>query len=341
MMNRREAKDAGDSRSHETGGENPLARHSDGLSVPVGARSARVWLKLSKDGGPLVRTYEAVLPFRGFAVVASASEADVVVTDSVQTSQSMLAAGHTVIHLSSDRPLAAFERPREKLKNHPEYGPRYHCVNPLRLIDLYSELSKIEKRDEIEVLPSEASSRFDSILAKSSLRGLSILVVDNSELNRASAIFQLSERNSLAVCETYKEAVDLLKSKTFDVALLDLLMPPESFTLSGAAFEKVIGSEFPAGIFTALVAARAGVKNIRIITDASHHDHPATALIDYISWGTELPCGNASRITFEKAHTVQIPRSTGRVNDSVKDWTSTLEVRTLFGMERTAHQKSK
>jgi CheY-like chemotaxis protein len=205
---------------------------------------------------------------------------------------------------------------------------------------LYSELSKIERSAVVDVPHCQASLDLDSLLVRSSLRGLNILVVDNNELNRASALFQFSEGNQLSVCETYKEAVDLLRSRTFDVALLDLLMPPESFTLSDTAFEKVIGSEFPAGIFIALVAARAGVKNIRIITDASHHDHPATALIDYISWGTEIPCGNASRITFEKARTVQIPRSTDKVNDSVKDWASILEDRSLLGSERTAQPQS-
>ncbi len=340
MADRRDIQSTGHGTPHSSEGTDTFKRDSNGLSFPVGQKPARVCLKLSKEGGPLVRTFEAVLPLRGFAVVPSPNEADVVVTNSVQICQSMLAAGHRVIHLSSESARSPFERPSTGLNSHPDYGSRYHCVEPLELLSLYSELSKIERRDGVDTTHSGASLGLDSILAKSSLRGLNILVVDNSELNRASALFQFSEGNNVSVCETYKEAVDLLKSKPFDVALLDLLMPPESFTLSGTAFEKVVGSEFPAGIFTALVAARAGVKNIRIITDASHHDHPATALIDYISWGTEIPCGNASRITFEKARTIQIPRSTGRVNDSVKDWASTLEGRALFGMERTAQPRS-
>lgn len=336
MADMRDIQNTGHEKPHTTEGTDTFKRDSDGLSFPVGRKPARVCLKLSRDGGPLVRTYEAVLPLRGFAVVPSPSEADVVVTDSLQTCQSMLAAGHRVIHLSSETARSSFERPSARLTFHPEYGARYHSVEPLNLLSLYIELSTIERRDEINTTHTSAFLGLDSVLTKSSLRGLNILVVDNSELNRASALFQLSEGNNLSVCETYKEGVELIRSRTFDVALLDLLMPPESFMLSGTAFEKVVGSEFPAGIFTALVAARAGVKNIRIITDASHHDHPATALIDYISWGTEIACGNASRITFEKARTVQIPRSTDRVNDSVKDWTSTLEGQALFGMERTA-----
>ncbi len=340
MTDRRDTQSTGHVTPLASQGADPFKQDSDGLSLPVRHRSARVCLKLSKDGGPLVRTYEAVLPLRGFAVVPSPSEADVVVTDSVRIAQNMLAAGHRVIHLSSESARSAFERPSAGLKSHPDYGSRYHSVDPLKLILLYSELSKIERSAVVDVPHCQASLDLDSLLVRSSLRGLNILVVDNNELNRASALFQFSEGNQLSVCETYKEAVDLLRSRTFDVALLDLLMPPESFTLSDTAFEKVIGSEFPAGIFIALVAARAGVKNIRIITDASHHDHPATALIDYISWGTEIPCGNASRITFEKARTVQIPRSTDKVNDSVKDWASILEDRSLLGSERTAQPQS-
>jgi len=318
--------------------EDHEASRSEGLSFPPGHRPARVCVKLSKDGGTLARTYGVVLPLRGFAIAPTPSEADVVVTDTVQIAQTMLAAGHRVIHLASEKVRSGFERPSAGLMSHPEFGPRYRCVDPLHLVALYGALSEIEGPVSEQAPEAGTSLDLGSILTKSTLRGLHILVVDNHELNRASAAYQFGDGNELSVCETYKEGVELLRSRPFDVALLDLLMPPESFTLSGAAFEKVVGSEFPAGIFAALVAARAGVREVRIITDASHHDHPATALIDFIAWGTEIPCGAASRITFEKARTVQIPRSTGRINDSVKDWASTLEGRPLFGTERTAHQ---
>jgi CheY-like chemotaxis protein len=294
-----------------------------------------VFIKLSQNDGPLARTYETLVRLQGFDVVRSAREADVVVTDRVEISQAMLADGHRVIHLCGERRLG-FEPASESLKAHPEYGPRYSCIDPLSVLSLFVELAKYKFSPDETTSVTSTGPDFASILGKSTMKGLRMLVVDNQELNRASATFQFAESNTLSVCDTYKEAADLLRTKQFDVVLLDLLMPPESFTLSDKAFERVVGSEFPAGIFIALVAARAGVKDIRIVTDASHHDHPATALIDFIPWGSALSCGSDSHITFEKARTVQIPGSTDRVNDSVKDWASTLEGRTLFGRDRPA-----
>jgi|GEM_PF-1193492 len=327
-------RDVGDS----TERDKAIESQAEELVLPSPERSARVFIKLSRNDGPLARVYETVLPLQGYEVVRSAREADVIVTDSVQVSQSMLVEGHRVIHLSGERRLG-FEPASEALKGHPEYGTRYSCVEPLSILSLFVELAK--HRFPAEALAPVASSGpdFSSILKESPVRGLRILVLDNQELNRASATFQFAEGNTLSVCETYKEAVDLLRTKQFDVVLLDLLMPPESFMLSGEAFERVIGSEFPAGIFVALVAARAGVKDIRIVTDASHHDHPATALIDFIPWGSALSCGSDSQITFEQARTVQIPGSRDRINDSVKDWVSTLKGRALFGWDTPAAEQ--
>jgi hypothetical protein len=47
-----------------------------------------------------------------------------------------------------------------------------------------------------------------------------------------------------------------------------------------------------------------------------------------------------SRTTFIKARTALIPRSIGRVNDSVNNWTSAFEDQAIFGMERTAQPRS-
>lgn len=68
----------------------------------------------------------------------------------------------------------------------------------------------------------------------------------------------------------------------FDVVLLDLMMPASRSAQGGPGLDYV-GKEMPVGTFLILLALRAGVKNIGMVTDTNHHHHPASAALDPIN----------------------------------------------------------
>jgi CheY-like chemotaxis protein len=68
----------------------------------------------------------------------------------------------------------------------------------------------------------------------------------------------------------------------FDVVLLDLLMPA-SRQAQGDEGAPFVGKEMPLGTFLILLALSAGVKNIGMVTDKNHHNHPASAALDPIN----------------------------------------------------------
>ena len=114
---------------------------------------------------------------------------------------------------------------------------------------------------------------------------MKILVIDDNSDHRAAAEAQLKDHN-LTVVGTYDEGVELVNpmmgdSKCeFDVVLTDLLMPASKES-QGDKGEQFIGQEMPVGIFLALMAAANGAKYVAVSTDANHHDHPASACLDY------------------------------------------------------------
>lgn len=68
----------------------------------------------------------------------------------------------------------------------------------------------------------------------------------------------------------------------FDVVLLDLLMPA-SRQAQGDVGAPFVGKEMPLGTFLILLAMDAGIKNIGMVTDKNHHNHPASAALDPIN----------------------------------------------------------
>lgn len=68
----------------------------------------------------------------------------------------------------------------------------------------------------------------------------------------------------------------------FDVVLLDLMMPASRNAQGGQGLD-FVGKEMPIGTFLILLALRAGVKNIGMVTDTNHHHHPASAALDPIN----------------------------------------------------------
>ena len=66
---------------------------------------------------------------------------------------------------------------------------------------------------------------------------------------------------------------------SFDVVLCDLLMPAGK-TEMGPAGMKYVGQEMPVGFALALMAVVYGAKHVAVVTDAKHHDHPASVMLD-------------------------------------------------------------
>lgn len=82
------------------------------------------------------------------------------------------------------------------------------------------------------------------------------------------------------VCKVARAASTTLPN--FDVVLLDLLMPA-SRQAQGDVGAPFVGKEMPLGTFLILLALNAGVKNIGMVTDKNHHNHPASAALDPIN----------------------------------------------------------
>ena len=65
----------------------------------------------------------------------------------------------------------------------------------------------------------------------------------------------------------------------FDVVMTDLLVPA-SRRSQGRDMQGLVGKEMPLGIMIALLALSVGVKNVAVVTDMNHHEHPASAAVD-------------------------------------------------------------
>lgn len=120
---------------------------------------------------------------------------------------------------------------------------------------------------------------------------MKVLVIDDTQKHLDSAVKTL-EGHDVTLCSSYDEALELLnprcwdeKLKTYktrdywDAVLCDLLMPVGEHT-HGQSVHKCVGQEMPFGLTLALTAARCGAKYVLMLTDASHHHNPASAMLD-------------------------------------------------------------
>ena len=137
---------------------------------------------------------------------------------------------------------------------------------------------------------------------------LNILVVDDESNHRRSAEALLNGHN-LIVVGSYDDAKELLTPKVdydlahklkeqglstseayekattrpnFDAVLTDLMMPA-SRSAQGSEGMSLVGKQMPVGTFLILLALAAGVKNVAMVTDMNHHNHPASAALDPIN----------------------------------------------------------
>lgn len=97
----------------------------------------------------------------------------------------------------------------------------------------------------------------------------------------------------------------------FDAVLTDLLVPASDQKL-GYKGERFAGQEMPLGSIIALLAIHAGIKNVAVVTNMGHHDHPASAALDCFSHGVSkakgvrLICTNQFNPTWLDEHTGEV-----------------------------------
>lgn len=144
-----------------------------------------------------------------------------------------------------------------------------------------------------------------------------ILLMDDSLKHRKACIAAFADDSSveLVAVADYMEAVlRVQRGERFDVALLDLLMPAEPETL-GASGLKFIGQSIPVGYPLAVKLALLGIPKVAVVTDTGHHDHPASAMMDWFRW--ESFRINESTVLFTHAPLL---------SDDAKDWKMILQM---------------
>ncbi|MFA4937008.1 MAG: response regulator [Patescibacteria group bacterium] len=150
---------------------------------------------------------------------------------------------------------------------------------------------------------------------------MKILVFDDSEQHRRSAQAQLSSEHDVTIVSTYDEAESQLCNNQFDVFLTDLLVPASSRS-QGSVGQKYVAQEMPLGTSLALLALQRGVQKIAIITDANHHDHPASASFDAIRSDTDglIAIGDVKIVALNSYVTAYFDATGKELGGSVEGW---------------------
>ena len=111
-----------------------------------------------------------------------------------------------------------------------------------------------------------------------------ILVIDDTKKHVAAAQTQLEALgHEIVVRRDYAEVFRMSREdiSTFDVALIDLMMPAETMTLGERGME-YIGQSIMVGYPLSIFLAQSGVNRVVVVTDTNHHDHPASAIMDHM-----------------------------------------------------------
>ena len=110
---------------------------------------------------------------------------------------------------------------------------------------------------------------------------MKILLVDDLKKNREAGMADLTAiGHEVVAFSGYAKAAVAITESRFDAALLDLLMPAEAMMLGSKGLEH-LGQEIPAGLGLSMFAADRGVPLVAVATDMNHHDHPASAMLDW------------------------------------------------------------
>jgi CheY-like chemotaxis protein len=145
---------------------------------------------------------------------------------------------------------------------------------------------------------------------------MKILLVDDTPRHRKAGRRQLEALgHDVTVLIDYSEAQKLVQVESFDVALLDLLMPAESTTLGSKAIEEHVGREIAIGFPLALTMAMAGIPRVAVATDTNHHHHPMSAAVDWFYGEKKLVVNGAVVIIMHSPMDA----------DGAKDWGKILE----------------
>lgn len=142
---------------------------------------------------------------------------------------------------------------------------------------------------------------------------MKILLVDDSRKHRESGATDLSaDGHEVVAVRSYGESMKVADA-SFDVALIDLLMPAEGMTLGEKGMEH-FGEPFAIGYPLSIYLASKGIKRVAVATDSNHHDHPASAIMDYVGM-EKIVVGESSIIWMH---------SPMKENDA-KNWKAVLE----------------
>jgi CheY-like chemotaxis protein len=144
---------------------------------------------------------------------------------------------------------------------------------------------------------------------------MKILLVDDSKQHRESGVADLNELgHEVVALKNYSDVAKAITEHQFDAALLDLLMPSEPMTLGGEGL-KHLGEPFAVGYPLAVYLATKSIHFIAVGTDTNHHNHPASAMMDWLSG--EPVTMNGCLVMFMHSPMKQ-------VGERVKDWAQVL-----------------
>ncbi len=169
---------------------------------------------------------------------------------------------------------------------------------------------------EARMIPGDRATAPDS-LPTSRLEREIVWVVDDTAENRRSALAKYGAKNEVKLFANYGAMLKALADPENQRPTLlptDLMMPVEEFTLSPEATNSHKGAEFPAGMFIAKRALIKEVPRISLQTDTNHHDHPASAALDFLQREGAIQIGSRA-----------ITPHSARIIDEVKDWVTPLE----------------
>lgn len=144
-----------------------------------------------------------------------------------------------------------------------------------------------------------------------------ILLVDDSRKHREAGVVNLTALgHEVVALRDYAEVRKVVERETFGAALLDLLMPTEGMTLGSEGLEH-LGEPFAVGYPLAVYLAAQGIPFVAVATDTNHHNHPASALMDW--FGGRVMNINGSRVQFMHAPMKKVGEAW------LKDWPKVLE----------------
>ena len=143
---------------------------------------------------------------------------------------------------------------------------------------------------------------------------MKILLADDSARHRRAGARDLTALgHEVVAVSTYGEARQRVQRESFDVALLDLLMPAEPTTLSTKAVQEHVGRLIGVGFLLLLELSAYGIPKLAVATDAGHHDHPMSAIVDWFI-GARLDVNGARALIMYAPMCV----------DGVKNWVEVL-----------------